>query len=898
MELEKQTQISLKEILVSEHFIDIIEFFKKELSLALNIESAILFLINNENELFLLNNQKDVEDSEWTLINEFFRRQENILINYNSEIAKLHELKNSILIFNLAINENSNQIPLGVLFLRAKPNNLFYDTDLQTIKNVFDIFVKTVKNGLYKDGQIYIPLQNSLFMLMENSRLNYINQDLQKKFYSLLEVSNIINSSKKLEEMIQNVLESAAKVLRAESASLFLIDKQTGDLVFDIITGKSNLKGIRIPKGKGIAGKCAETQKSFIVNDVRSNPDFYQDVDKISHTTTRNLIACPLVVHNEVIGVIEVINTLDRSEFSQEDLELFRSFSDSVAIALQRRKLMDEIERTNIQLEQKVRELTTLHKIAQILVENQDIQVIARNVLNTIQNELKINRLSFVVYDYNFKKFHILANIGFQIHDWEISPKLIQFVFEKKIPFYIRNFDDIPELQPYITPERYQSKSAILIPLIKSNGSPFAVLCATEPHGKLHFENDDFRILLTIGSQVSKTYESIEYAGIQKEIEITARIQKNILPTDISKHHELEFFANTIPAKTTGGDFFDYYIESPYGDAYFVIADVSGKSLPAAIFMAVASSILRTVMRKEHDPSKILLHSNELLFEESESGMFVTVFLAKYNSKEGILEYATAGHNHMILVHEDGSYDLLNAKGFPLGVLKSTEIHYDKKTIPLKDGDILVLYTDGVTESTDNENQEYGIERLVRKVIEHRHLKSEEIIKKIYDDVVHYTNKDILDDDFTLLICKFSLRFKKNSFSLILPAKVESVPKLINEIYRILRRFQTSEDILNDILLACDEIATNIVSYAYKGLNVHKPIFKCKIRYQNKKIIITFIDKGKEYNFYNLQKPDIQKNLLGEKVGGFGIYLIHTLMDKVRYVHKDGVNFLTIIKQI
>lgn len=884
-----------------QHFIEIqfteplkktFNFFINELKSILKVEEVILYFYTKGSlKEYKINNSYNSENDK-NIAEYFFYRQENIYINLNTPLATKWGLKQPIMLYNLSTPENE----MGIILIKGYKEKMFFEADFHIVKNIFASFSILINGSISMNHNIYIPFNNSLLLLLENSHLIQLYQDIEKKLYALLEVSNIINSSKKLEDMIQNVLESATKVLRAESASVFLLDIDTGELVFDIITGESNLKGIRIPKGKGIVGKCAETKQSYIVNDPLSDPNFYQDVDKISQIKTRNLMACPLIVNNEVIGVLEVINTIDRSEFTQKDMELFQSFSDSVAIALQRRRLMDYIQEANLQLEQKVRELTTLHKIAQILVENQDITQIAELVLTTIQLELKIKRLSLVLYDSNLKKFKLLAHKGDDLNNWEISPKLIYYVFNNKTPLYIKNFDEIPELKPYITPERYKTKTAILIPLLKSDGKPFGILCATDPEHKRYLEPEDFRLLLTICSQISKTYESIEFTGIQKEIEITARIQKNILPNELPKHKSIDFFAKTIPAKTTGGDFYDYYIQSPYGDCFFMIADVSGKSLPAALFMAIANSIIRTIMRQEEDPAKILSYSNDLLYEESESGMFVTVFLAKYNAISGILEYASAGHNNMLLLHEDNSYEILTAKGMPLGVIPSKDVFYEKKEIKLKKDDILVLYTDGVVESTNENNLEYGIDRLIHQMIKHKKEKPESIINAIYKDVLKFINREIPDDDFTLLISKFSLKFTKNEFSMILPAKKESVPKLINEIDAILSRYKIPKDVVSDVLLSCDEIATNICLYAYKNKNIYHPIFKCKIKIEPNSIIVSFIDEGSEYDFYDIKKPDLLKNLLGEKEGGFGIYLVHTIMDKAIYKHKNNKNFLTIVK--
>lgn len=889
-----------KEILTVKAFLSSVQTndFQKILSLTLeilkttfNAQNIFFFTIKDERLQPFHEHYEMLPEEEQILI-EYYRNNRNGFINFDSDPGIYYKLSRSLLIYNI----NLNQTRLGTILIAGKEKQKFQNSDLELVENIADKFSFFLKKSILHNSITYIPLSDIISMLIENTRLAQTNADYRKKLYSLLEVTNIINSSKKLEEMIQNILNSATMVLRAESASLFLIDEATQDLVLTLITDRNNLKGIRIPKGKGIAGYCAESRQSLLVNDVNNHPFFYKGIDKISQITTRNLIACPLVVEDKVLGVIEVINSLDTNGFTQDDLELFRSFSESVAIALHKRKLLDVLEKTNRQLEKKVRELTTLHTIAQILVEYENFEKIVDLILVTLKRELQIQYLSLVLYDTKHKNLQMFGNVNSA--ERELHRKLAQLAMEKKTSLFLQNMEDTPELCSLLPESIETNKPAIAILLSKTSGDTIGVLCATEPLEKSDFEEDDFRVLHTIGTQIAKTYESIEYTGIQKEIEITARIQKNILPRHAPQHYALEYAAITVPSKTTGGDFYEYYFESPFGNAFFLIADVSGKSLPAAIFMAIATTIIRTVMKKEDDPATILQIANDLLFEESESGMFVTAFLAKYDAINGTLEYASAGHNNMLLIHEDGSYEVLFVRGLPLGVLRSNESNFEKKVTPLKKNDVLVLFTDGVSEAFNTGGEEYGIARLAEKVKENRNLHPEEIAYRIYRDVLQFTGKETLDDDFTLLITKFSLRFTKDTFSFLVPLEKKAIPRLVDFVYQILIRYRVPEVILHDVMLVCDEVATNIISYAYENIPLDgKPKFKCNVKVKERTIILTFLDKGKKYDFHSADKPEPEKNLSGEKKGGFGIFLIRTLMDKVYYEHRNRMNILRLIKR-
>ncbi|HMU85588.1 MAG TPA: SpoIIE family protein phosphatase, partial [Leptospiraceae bacterium] len=584
-------------------------------------------------------------------------------------------------------------------------------------------------------------------MLLENAHLNHKIKESDHQLKSVLEVSNLINSSRELSEMIQTVLYSAKRVIRAESASLFLVDEKTGELYFEIIAGnKKDLKGFRIPRGQGIAGITAATKKSLIVNDAQNDARVFRQVDQVSREITRNILAAPLLIEGEAIGVIEVINTIDRPAFSEHDLEIFESFSDSVAIALQRRRLLDSIQRTNVQLERRLREITSLHAVARAQVEERTIQDLFARALNIVRDDLKVGRASILMASGSTLK--MAASAGTYDESDATPGSLAHHVFSTNRPVFIEDFRENPEFAAMANPHRYDSRSCIILPLASPGQPPFGVLCLAEPSSG-QFLEEDYKLLLTIASQIVKGYENlglneqiIVKKSLEKEMEITSRIQRNILPIKKPQHLHLDLAARSVMAKTTGGDFFDYYVHTPNGDVSCLVADVSGKSLPAALFMAVSSSILRTIIRQEIDPTRVLAQANDLLFEESQSGMFVTVFLCRYDPSTGRLRYASAGHNEMILMHENGNYEMLSGKGSPLGVLPAYRQKYLGGSTQVRDGDLLILYTDGVIEAVNSAGEEFGMDRLMSTLHEVRDRKPEEIVETVYKRVIDFSGSE------------------------------------------------------------------------------------------------------------------------------------------------------------
>ena len=198
--------------------------------------------------------------------------------------------------------------------------------------------------------------------------------------------------------------------------------------------------------------------------------------------------------------------------------------------------------------------------------------------------------------------------------------------------------------------------------------------------------------------------------AIQNELDVASKMQQSILPTEFPHADAYEMFGNMEPAREVGGDFFDI-IPLEGEQVGFAIADVSGKGVPAALFMMSSRTLLKGAAIGSPDPASALGEVNTLLEQDNEAAMFVTVFYATYNPANGHVVYSNGGHNPPLIVHPDGSSTVLGeANGVALGIMPGFE--YDKGSVVLGPGDALLLYTDGVTEAMNAANEEFGMERL------------------------------------------------------------------------------------------------------------------------------------------------------------------------------------------
>ncbi len=244
-----------------------------------------------------------------------------------------------------------------------------------------------------------------------------------------------------------------------------------------------------------------------------------------------------------------------------------------------------------------------------------------------------------------------------------------------------------------------------------------------------------------------------EKERMAKELEIAEGIQRSFLPECAPVINDIEIAACSIPAMEVGGDFYDFIPIDPdhWG---LVIADVSGKGIPAALFMALSRTLIRASTKRIHDPAEAIREANSLIVDDSKSSMFVTLFYAILDTKEKTIRYVNAGHNPPLLLNagDHGDIALLKAEGIALGVVD--DIALESVDIPLKPGDIMVLFTDGVTEAINERNEEFGQARLVKVIRETRMLPAREIRKHIFDEINRFAEDQPQADDITLIVIK------------------------------------------------------------------------------------------------------------------------------------------------
>ncbi len=238
--------------------------------------------------------------------------------------------------------------------------------------------------------------------------------------------------------------------------------------------------------------------------------------------------------------------------------------------------------------------------------------------------------------------------------------------------------------------------------------------------------------------------------ALQKELDVASNMQQSILPTQFPSGSGFRVFGSMKSARNVGGDFFD--VISLQGDEIgFAVADVSDKGVPAALFMMSSRTLLKGAAIGSPEPRVVLENVNDILYEDNEASMFVTLFYGVYDPTTGILTFANGGHDPPLLIHSDGTSSLLpTTGGVALGLLPG--FSYLQKTVTLSPGDLLVLYSDGVTEAVNVDGDQFGIERLRQLLTTPPVRDPEEATLRVFSAVEAFAGDAPQFDDLTCLI--------------------------------------------------------------------------------------------------------------------------------------------------
>ncbi len=396
-----------------------------------------------------------------------------------------------------------------------------------------------------------------------------------------------------------------------------------------------------------------------------------------------------------------------------------------------------------------------------------------------------------------------------------------------------------------------------------------------------------------------KTIESSK-DKMEDERNISRKIQMSMVPSDypaFPDHDEFNVYATLLPAREFGGDSYDFFFIGDDRFCFFT-GDISGKGIPAVLFMSVTKTLIKSRAGDDFSTASILTHVNEELSGFNKASISATLFLGILNIKTGMLLYTNAGHKPAILKRGEGSIERLDRLHGPKVGTARGLVYGEEKKILSKD-DMLLIYTDGVTEARDKANNLFSEKRLAQLIASGEYESVESIVNSTLAEIKQFGDGVDQFDDITVLAVQF-LRTPEETAG---PKLELTVPNRLSENARVKQHFNTfsehygiPERVRLKMNVVLDELLTNIISYAYHDDKPHD--IEIKVELSADRLKVSMVDDGIPFNPFGIEAPDTELGLEEREIGGLGIHLVRNMMGKVSYRRRIDKNVITVVEYL
>ncbi len=401
-----------------------------------------------------------------------------------------------------------------------------------------------------------------------------------------------------------------------------------------------------------------------------------------------------------------------------------------------------------------------------------------------------------------------------------------------------------------------------------------------------------------------KQYIAAAAARIDEELAFAKNIQESALPSVFPPYPdrtEFSLYATMNTAKEVGGDFYDFYFLDANLLA-FMVADVSGKGIPAAMFMMTSKTVLRDYAERGDEPKDVFINANAKLCEGNEAEMFLTAWMGFLDTDTGLVRFVNAGHNPPVLIRKKKAAFIEQKRNLMLAMMEG--IRYREQTLQLEPGDILYLYTDGVTEACRKDESMFGNDRLL-ELLSDDFGTGDDACRKICEAVRQridaFVEGEAQFDDMTQVCLYYAgkqaevrasgSRTEERTF----PADAERLYDVLSFIDGMLEEAGCGRKEKKQLGMAVEEIYVNIASYAY-GSGSGDALIRVTAEKDPGRAEIVITDTGAPYNPLEKPDPDLGMDVEDRQFGGFGIFMVKNAMDDITYAREEGKNILTIRK--
>lgn len=547
---------------------------------------------------------------------------------------------------------------------------------------------------------------------------------LQRNLSALVEFSRIVNSSLDLNFTLNNLL-------------------------FSCLGKFLTTKGFVVIEEQGVA--CIKTAKGIHADMVSAfNTANHSVSDEESLIRAYTLLGASVVEKisssRKDLGYIALGEKITNQPYTQEEKDFLRTILNIAGTAIENALNITELKQVNRDLDSRINRLSSLFELSKEFGLLTDESRISRLLAYSLLGHFLSSIYAIIIFE--DKKAKILETT---IHKGKLKD-IVDWLMHKNIDTHYAG-EDLEKLNHDLV----TLKVEIVVPMKMQNETKGLILLGKRMNTQ-SYGNSDIEFIYSIGSLAIISLENkrlfreaLDKQKLEEELELAKDIQQNLLPKEIPQMSSFEIAATSISSKQVGGDYYD--IIKKDDEKYFVaIGDVSGKGVPAALLMANLQAFLKSICTQNVAIDVATGTINDLVSENTTDGKFITFFWGIIDNAAKTLSYVNAGHNPPLLIR-NGEIIYLDKGGIILGVMK-TFMPYISETVQLESGDLIVLFTDGVTEAKSPEDEEFSDEKLEAEVKDVTGLDSGEILEKIKRSVYAHANGAFQSDDITIIVIK------------------------------------------------------------------------------------------------------------------------------------------------
>jgi serine phosphatase RsbU (regulator of sigma subunit)/putative methionine-R-sulfoxide reductase with GAF domain/anti-sigma regulatory factor (Ser/Thr protein kinase) len=638
------------------------------------------------------------------------------------------------LIFNGQVN--------GVLDVQSDQLNAFTDQDQLIIETLGDSIATAIRNAdLYRSEQWRRQVGDSL-----------------------REVAVLLSANASLDQVLQAILTELERNLPSDIAAIWLLDDEDiycaavhGARAVDLERARENY-----PEATGMLATALLSRQPFIrkPTDPMGPSSLAAGFD-----SDHSAIAVPLQIGDQSVGVLTLAHHTP-GRYGHEAQAMATTFASYAAVAIENARLYDSAQ-------EQAYASAALLQVAQAVVSLSDINEILGTIVRIMPILVGVERAAIYSLEASTDSFVPAQEYGIpdELHSllWRHFSSgefpLLDAALEQGQTVMCQDAHLGPEnwLSAFpCTPDEFEaitySDDRLLVALpLMLKGEIFGVLLIEEATGGRRFRNRRLEILNGVAQQIALAIqndifqqERVSRERLETEVQLARQIQETFIPKTLVAPAGWDLAARWRTALQMGGDFYDV-INLPDGRLGLFIADVADKGIPAALFMALTRTLVRAAAIQTNSPAEALRQVNDLLYPDCEQGMFVTAVYGALDIQTGLFTYANAGHNPPVWIHA-GHIEQLRRTGIALGAVEYSQM--TERSISLAAGDLLMFYTDGVTEAFSAGGEIFGEERLLDLLIGLGTEKAEEILDKIDADVNLFIGDFPVSDDITLIALK------------------------------------------------------------------------------------------------------------------------------------------------